>query len=640
MRIESVRIQNFRSFSDETIDFNPYTCLLGENGAGKSNVLHALNLLFRDPQYPGGDPATLREEDFHNKNTDEPVQITVRFGDLSQDAQDDFSDYCRQGKLVVSAVAKFNASTGTAEVIQYGERLVMKDFAPYFDAAGDRVPVPELAKIYEEIRKRFSELPATKTGRQMGDNLRAYEAEHPGLCELRRSQDQFYGVSKGQNRLERHVQWVYVPAVKDACQEDREGAKTALGKLLERTVRQKLDFSSALDEIRAEACGRYDALLSKSRGALDEISTALTERLRQWAHPGVEVQLEWDQDRDGAVRVLAPFARANAKEQEYVGALAQFGHGLQRAYLLALLQELSESATDSGPTLILACEEPELYQHPPQARHLYGVLTDLAEQNAQVLLSTHSPYFVSGHEFARIRVIRKKGGNSQAFWTTVSVVVDQMEKAGWRAAPALPGVLAQIHQTLQPVLSEMFFASTIVFVEGREDVAFVSTHMALSGRWEDYRATRCHIVPVGGKTDMIRPLAIANCLGIPAFAVFDADGPAPDKADERDERQRLNLALLRLCSVAKPEAFPNDTLWHERCVMWPRNITTVVRDELGEYEWGRFAETVRDEFGGTVSPKNPLYIARCLEVASEQGRTCESLERLCDAILNFARKQT
>lgn len=44
MKIESVRIENFRSFKDETIKLNNYTCFVGVNGSGKSTVLNALNV--------------------------------------------------------------------------------------------------------------------------------------------------------------------------------------------------------------------------------------------------------------------------------------------------------------------------------------------------------------------------------------------------------------------------------------------------------------------------------------------------------------------------------------------------------------------------------------------------------------------
>ena len=65
MNIASVRIENFRSFTDETIEFNDYNCLVGPNGAGKSTVLNALNVFFRNSKSSSVDLLELCEEDFH-----------------------------------------------------------------------------------------------------------------------------------------------------------------------------------------------------------------------------------------------------------------------------------------------------------------------------------------------------------------------------------------------------------------------------------------------------------------------------------------------------------------------------------------------------------------------------------------------
>ncbi|MEV7926696.1 AAA family ATPase [Kitasatospora sp. NPDC088779] len=49
MRLSKIRIQNFRNFRDTTIDpFPTPAVILGENGVGKSNLLHALRLVL-DP---------------------------------------------------------------------------------------------------------------------------------------------------------------------------------------------------------------------------------------------------------------------------------------------------------------------------------------------------------------------------------------------------------------------------------------------------------------------------------------------------------------------------------------------------------------------------------------------------------------
>ena len=123
MKITSVSIRNFRSFKDETIPFNDYTCLVGPNGSGKSTILCALNVFFRETENTATDLSQLDHEDFHQKNVTEPIEITVTFEDLSPAAQQDFADYYRQGKLIVSAVATFDDTTGKAEVKQYGQRL-------------------------------------------------------------------------------------------------------------------------------------------------------------------------------------------------------------------------------------------------------------------------------------------------------------------------------------------------------------------------------------------------------------------------------------------------------------------------------------------------------------------------------------
>ncbi len=90
-------------------------------------------------------------EDFHQKNTDEPITITMTFTELSEEAQKDFADYFRHGQLVVSAIANFDNATPKAEVKQYGQRLGVETFKPFFKVLGDNAKVSELKTLYETI---------------------------------------------------------------------------------------------------------------------------------------------------------------------------------------------------------------------------------------------------------------------------------------------------------------------------------------------------------------------------------------------------------------------------------------------------------------------------------------------------------
>ena len=47
MPLHSIRIQGFKSISDQTLEFNPLNVFIGGNGAGKSNLIGVFNFLNR-----------------------------------------------------------------------------------------------------------------------------------------------------------------------------------------------------------------------------------------------------------------------------------------------------------------------------------------------------------------------------------------------------------------------------------------------------------------------------------------------------------------------------------------------------------------------------------------------------------------
>src|SRR6202162_466264 len=361
------------------------------------------------------------------------------------------------------------------------------------------------------------------------------------------SEDQFYGVSKGLNRLEKYVQWIFIPAVKDATEEQTESKSGALGKLLARTVRAKVNFSGTMDALILQAREKYQQMLDDNKSALDEVSQALQKRLAEWAHPEATLRVAWQQDSSKAVRIDPPLAGIIAGESGFEGNLARFGHGFQRSFLLALLQELATSDDKSAPTLILGCEEPELYQHPPQARHLASVFEKLSEDNSQIIVTTHSPYFVSGKNFEGVRMVRR-GLDKRADIRQYSYAETATRFAHVVGEPLKKdsAILSKVHQALQPALNEMFFTQRLILVEGLEDRAYIHSWLVLSGLWEAYRRSGCHIVPTNGKSEMIRPAIIAQGLGIPVLAVVDADANKIIKQENRTRHHRDNVALLRL----------------------------------------------------------------------------------------------
>ncbi len=639
MKLRTVTIQNFRSFRDETIHFDNYTCLVGPNGGGKSNILTALNILFRNTRTTSASVTNLSEEDFHHRNTSEPIKITVIFEELSETAAEDFKAYYRQGKLIITAVAHWNADSRAAEVKQFGERSVMNAFALFFEQSDAGASAADLKGIYAGFQKDFLDLPNWSSKPNAMAALRAYEEAHPELCSQEASEDQFYGWSKGANRLARHLQWIYVPAVKDASTEQDEAKTTALGQLLERTIRARIDFSEPLESLREQTEEKYQSILSDNRAALTDLSRSLEARLRSWSHPGSRLELDWHYDPNKSLAINEPLARVQIGERDFLGEVVRLGHGMQRSFIIAVLQELVASGTEEGPTLLLAIEEPELYQHPPQARHFARLLENISSENAQAIVTTHSPYFVSGRGFEAVRMVRQgvmDQGTRVRQMTYEQLATTLADALG--AEPSQPtSVLADVEQILQPSQSELFFAEVPIVVEGLEDVALVATHLRLTNQWDEFRKLGCHFVVSMGKTNLSRPLAIANGLGIPAFTVFDADGDVTG-ASERERNERDNTCLLTLSGAATEDPFPSDPIWGERFVMWPTNILDTVRAEVGPDTWDDAEATARREqgFEAGVRRKNSLLLAAVIEDLWGHSHRSSSLDNLCKEIIEFA----
>jgi putative ATP-dependent endonuclease of OLD family len=78
MKIKSLYLKNFRSFKDELIEFpkSDLCAFVGENNAGKSNILNALNLMLGEkyPMY-----YALADNDFYGWKRDKELRIKIDF---------------------------------------------------------------------------------------------------------------------------------------------------------------------------------------------------------------------------------------------------------------------------------------------------------------------------------------------------------------------------------------------------------------------------------------------------------------------------------------------------------------------------------------------------------------------------------
>lgn len=632
MKIKDVRIKNFRSFKDEVVAFDDYNCMVGPNGAGKSTVMNALNVFFRQYKDSKTDLSKLSEDDFHHKNTAMPIEITVTFKDLSEEAKADLSDYVRQDSLIVTAKAEYDDGTGNAEVKQYGNRLGITEFRKWFEAEKDKCSVADLKSVYTSIQGVFPILRSASTKADMRNALIEYESMNPNLCSLIPSEDQFYGVSKGVNKLSSHLQWVFVSASKDFSEEAEESKNSALGQLLSRAIRSKVDFSTKVSQIREEVKLSYQKMLEDEQGILQEISNSIEDRLKHWANPSATAKLLWKNDANKSIKVEEPLAYMQIGEKGFESELSRFGHGMQRSYLLTMLQELASIDDGNMPTLVLAVEEPELYQHPPQAKYLSEILQELSKENTQVVICTHSPYFIPGDDFHTVRLVKECGDPLATKVTSLdyALLVKSLNDAGEKQIKE-SGMIAKLYPVLRPEISEMFFCKNLILVEGIEDVAYLTTYIHLMDRMSEFRRSGYHILPVGGKSELIKPIAIAKLLDINVFVVCDAD-TNKDRECEVVKHKKDNAAILTLLGHDPQENWPDEDISKSNLKMWKTNITDTIAPSLGD-GWKTYEEKAAAFYGNAGGmKKNPLAISRALENAWNSSVKSDKLIKLIEDI--------
>ena len=537
MIVASVQIRNFRSVEDETLMCAPLTALVGRNGAGKSAFMKALDLFYSTSE-------AVTKEDFFNEDTNREIVVRVTFIDLPAAAKELFESRIENGALSVEKVIHWNG--GKPRATYHGATLQIPAFAQIREGfeVKDRGKTAKAA--LERLREsgEFEDLPEWSTIPETQEALRAWEAEHTEECERMRDDGQFFGFRQvGEGYLGRFTRRLFIPAVRDASEDSVEGRGSVFSNLMDLVVRNVLASKEEVQDLRKRFSEEYEALMTpEKQPELGHLAAELSKSLQEFV-PSAKVLLNWlalDQ-------LDLPLPRADVKlvEDGYASPVDRCGHGLQRAFVVTMLQHLtvarisSDQAEDEGesgetemPNLLLLMEEPELYQHPNRQRHFARILRSIAygktpgvADRTQVFYTTHSPHFVGIDRVHELRVLRKVASGegapkkSRVIQTNLDEVAEEIWTAVGEPGDCFTGLtlLPRLRAVMTPWMAEGFFADVAVLVEGEDDRAAILGMAECEGH--DFEAAGISVIPCGGKTNLDRPLAIFRSLGIPVFPV-------------------------------------------------------------------------------------------------------------------------
>lgn len=657
MRICGISIRNYRSIEAAEISIGDITRIIGANGAGKSSILKAIELFYTTS------PSALTQDDFYNRDRSMEIEITLRFHRLSKAEKARFGSQIKPDNTLV--VTRVFTSDQKNSGKYYGTALRCPDFEGIraVEKATDK------KNQYGIIRERYPELPPKTRADEIEPALQEWEATHPQSCIESRDDGQFFGFQNvARGKLSDSTMLVYIPAVRDASTDTIDGKNTAVARLLDLLVKSEIERRPDIRRFKEETDQRFQEIMSpENLSELSTLATTLSGTLGSF-YANTAVLLKWRDPEP--ITIQFPAADMTLDDDGFISAVDRTGHGLQRALIITLLQHLavatqskavradgsgSEAAPpdeEQKPSLILAIEEPELYQHPTKQRHVSQVLQQLAAgkipgvaPDTQVVFTTHSPFFVTMDSFEEVRLVRRQRtettslrccGISTADLDSVAKKVARLwghPEDKFTGASLKP----RLH-VIDGTVAEGFFSGTAVLVEGISDRAALLA--AAKHRGVDLGALEIAVIPVGGKSILDKPYLIFQELGIPTFVMWDCDA---SKMKKDQSHGPVNRALQAM--VGRPSAEIVDV--HEAVgpnfACFDENLESTLSNEIGVEIWNSLLDTLKEKYGVSGrddAQKIPGLMLELISEASIRNSSSITLTKIIDAILSLRKSYT
>ncbi|MBI2612812.1 ATP-dependent endonuclease [Candidatus Kaiserbacteria bacterium] len=500
MKITRLLIKNFKSFKSERIDFRGLMAFIGENNAGKSNVLKALDLFFKDTK-------KLDEEYFNNSA--EHIVIQVWFNNLNDDAKETFKKYLLDDNetVVLRKEYSFHDEDMTFSGVILGDKLDAKD-----------------KKDAVEILDKTEIEPFTSTEKT------------------------YYWKSKpfGWSAIATGYlpDFLYVPAVKDAKEEVKVADKSRFGQIINAmlgSVLQNVDLVRINEEFTKLLMGEnsnQDGRIAQ----LKEFETMLSEKLSaQMRGTTIKLDITPPTLKDvfqSGTKILVDDGVSTAVENK--------GHGLQRSVIFVIFRAyadlLKKEQGEKAKALIFGIEEPELYLHPQMQRSMFSILKEVA-QTDQVVFTTHSSFFVDMANYQSIGIVVKKDieTGTKIIQHQEDIFPQSEEKKQFR-----------LLTEFDPERSELFFGKKVVLVEGDTEkvvLPIIATKINPKYVFYDYGIT---VVECASKEMMPFFVKVLNAFRIPYTAIYDSDN-ANSEESKRIEAEVASSGGMGRTEIIEPD---------------------------------------------------------------------------------------
>lgn len=590
MRIHSVRLENFRAIKNCEMPMDPHTVIIGSNNGGKSTFLKGLELFFDNAP-------KVTVDDFHGRNTQEAISISVVFGDLTPEEQERFATNLMDGKLQITRELLYGSPRESGQFFVH--RLANPDFN---ECRNEQAKTPK-RDLYKALREnpKYVSLPAVSSADDINQKLEEWEAQNPSCLELMKLSTFRGAKNVAIGELKKKTDFVFVPAVREAANELGNQKNSPAKQLIDNLARQTIENDSDYQKFILDANKKIKNLTDPTQvGALGEISIELSRSLQQF-YQDAELVATWDPLDQ--IPISFPSSKIDVKSAGHPSPVEFVGHGLQRAVIITILDFLARrKASDNGEfsepqsDLIIGFEEPDIYQHPTKQRHFAKVLQKLAEGfnnrtgiRLQIISVTHSPLFVSLPRFGEVRILKRhpeRPSETTLSQVTLKECSEALAAYAGAVSPWRVDTIAAKLHIFSSELCEGFFANKVVLVEGASDRAFLEA--AYMQKERSPIEEGISILSCEGKTNIVTPAFIFDRLKIPTYVVIDNDSNHKGTKDE-EKSVRFNRMLQKICGIDDRNIVDWPVCCEARFASWDQDMEHYLKLK----SQGKYDEAVR-----------------------------------------------
>lgn len=524
MKISELKIQGFRKHENTEIKFSDSTFLIGENNAGKSTILHALDYLLTPKKKAEESDFFKIESNGKVLHREDKIVLEAKFL-VSDHEADNWRGF--RGRLILSDDDKRYFSYKKEFTIDGKTNVYAKESlkkSSKFDGCHTVQDYVELGigidEFPEEIKSKGNNYRIkTQDENLLKDVLEIYEetedfvwVQNPGGIE--------------QNVLSRLPKFILIPA---DDKKDELSQNGVLNKILnevfdtiktdsENYAKVKEYLKKLLDELNPENPE------SKTKTLMGELQTVVAEIFP-------DTTLNIDSNLTDANDAVKPKFTINMCSNVTTRPELQ-GTGMIRSAVFALLRFKARRDVEHGEStncqpLLIGFEEPELYLHPNAVGKMCDVIYELAQtNNNQIVCTTHSPYMIDitrkpKQVLNRLYVNEEKTDDKKKISVKVkSFNITEPFITLQNDDKTYVKMLARMEDTI----AKAFFTKYVLIVEGdTEYIALNETFRFISKEDKSRVLSDWYILRAHGKPIIISIVKYLQAMGIDPYVMHDAD---------------------------------------------------------------------------------------------------------------------